>query len=619
MMETMIFADEVVPHGRPRRTCRRPRSCKASDRELKMAQQLIESLSTRVRARALQGRVPREGARADRAQGRGRGDRRRSPRRRSPARCPDLMAALEASLAAVKDDGDEAQDEGASSSKSSSGGGAKTKKATASKSSASAVDSNQIEPGRSVDASGGSSSTDSPAERARRAARTSSRPCRVVDLDAQDASAEQRPTRSPLESRKSSRAGRARRRRRPAPRASARQLAAPASRTSPSRSSSPRSSDESRARRRPRSSNMQNLDTRASLNRAASGELARWRRLRRAGLLGPGHHPPAGRQRLRASTTTSTDDARIEEPEVLERIRELGHPARLEGRLDLPVPQRAPAGDGRRRRRPQAVPLPRRPGARRRDAEKFDDMIALRPRAAAAARAGRAPTSPAPTSSTRERVLACAVRLLDRGFFRIGTEEYTVQRVLRAGDDAQAPRHASRTATRWSSTTRPRAASAASRRSWTRWRSDIVRALKRRRGGGAGAARLQAGPPLVRRAQSDDINAYLKEATGDDFSAKDFRTWSATVLAAIALAVSGPADGTQDLAPAGDHARGQGDLALPRQHARRCAARPTSTRASSTPTGAGCHRPRRIEEALDAEPGELPTHHPRDRGARCST
>ena len=26
---------------------------------------------------------------------------------------------------------------------------------------------------------------------------------------------------------------------------------------------------------------------------------------------------------------------------------------------------------------------------------------------------------------TRERVLACAVRLLDRGFFRVGTEEYT--------------------------------------------------------------------------------------------------------------------------------------------------------------------------------------------------
>jgi DNA topoisomerase IB len=38
--------------------------------------------------------------------------------------------------------------------------------------------------------------------------------------------------------------------------------------------------------------------------------------------------------------------------------------------------------------------------------------------------------------------------------------------------------------------------------------------------------------------KSADINAYIKDATGGDFSAKDFRTWSATVLAAVALAVS---------------------------------------------------------------------------------
>ena len=36
------------------------------------------------------------------------------------------------------------------------------------------------------------------------------------------------------------------------------------------------------------------------------------------------------------------------------------------------------------------------------------------------------------------------------------------------------------------------------------------------------------------------INAYIKEATGGDFTAKDFRTWTGTVLAAVALAVSGP-------------------------------------------------------------------------------
>ena len=44
---------------------------------------------------------------------------------------------------------------------------------------------------------------------------------------------------------------------------------------------------------------------------------------------------------------------------------------------------------------------------------------------------------------------------------------------------------------------------------------------------------------------SDDINAYLKEVTSDTFTAKDFRTWNATVLAAVALAVSGEAQGSK--------------------------------------------------------------------------
>lgn len=39
----------------------------------------------------------------------------------------------------------------------------------------------------------------------------------------------------------------------------------------------------------------------------------------------------------------------------------------------------------------------------------------------------------------------------------------------------------------------------------------------------------------VRRVESDDVNAYIRDAAGDDFSAKDFRTWAGTVLAAWAL------------------------------------------------------------------------------------
>jgi DNA topoisomerase I len=36
--------------------------------------------------------------------------------------------------------------------------------------------------------------------------------------------------------------------------------------------------------------------------------------------------------------------------------------------------------------------------------------------------------------------------------------------------------------------------------------------------------------------KSEDVNEYLREAVGGDFTAKDFRTWSGTVLAAMALA-----------------------------------------------------------------------------------
>jgi len=67
---------------------------------------------------------------------------------------------------------------------------------------------------------------------------------------------------------------------------------------------------------------------------------------------------------------------------------------------------------------------------------------------------------------------------------------------------------------------------------------EVVAALKRRRGGG---------PELLAYRQdgrwcdvrSDDINLAIKAATGGDFSAKDFRTWNATVLAAVSLAVAG--------------------------------------------------------------------------------
>jgi DNA topoisomerase-1 len=46
-----------------------------------------------------------------------------------------------------------------------------------------------------------------------------------------------------------------------------------------------------------------------------------------------------------------------------------------------------------------------------------------------------------------------------------------------------------------------------------------------------------------RHVESDDVNAYLREAIGEDFSAKDFRTWAATLSAARALCLRSAEDG----------------------------------------------------------------------------
>jgi DNA topoisomerase I len=43
----------------------------------------------------------------------------------------------------------------------------------------------------------------------------------------------------------------------------------------------------------------------------------------------------------------------------------------------------------------------------------------------------------------------------------------------------------------------------------------------------------------IQEVTSQDVNNYLREITGQDFSAKDFRTWGGTVLAAIALNAQG--------------------------------------------------------------------------------
>ena len=72
-LSTMLFGDEVLSPDRLDEL-ESVGEAEASERELTMAQQLIDSLSSRLRARQVPRRVPRAGARPDRAKGRRRGD-----------------------------------------------------------------------------------------------------------------------------------------------------------------------------------------------------------------------------------------------------------------------------------------------------------------------------------------------------------------------------------------------------------------------------------------------------------------------------------------------------------------------------------------------------------------
>jgi len=138
-----------------------------------------------------------------------------------------------------------------------------------------------------------------------------------------------------------------------------------------------------------------------------------------------------------------------------------------------------------------------------------------------------------------ERVCACAVRLLDFGLFRIGSERYendnesygltTIKRkhvhVTRKDAIFDYP-------------------SKSGQRSKHTINDPIVMptliALKRRKGG----AKLKdflvyRDGKVWKDIVADDVNAFIKETGGGSFSAKDFRTWNATVLAAMSVAEHG--------------------------------------------------------------------------------
>ena len=103
MMETMLFHDEVVP-SHDIEDLPEGKELKATDRELKMAQQLIDSLSSEFDPTSYRDEYREKVLELIEMKASGQ-EIAVQPEAPEPAKVPDLMAALEASLAAVKDDG----------------------------------------------------------------------------------------------------------------------------------------------------------------------------------------------------------------------------------------------------------------------------------------------------------------------------------------------------------------------------------------------------------------------------------------------------------------------------------------------------------------------------------
>src|SRR5690348_12591225 len=136
----------------------------------------------------------------------------------------------------------------------------------------------------------------------------------------------------------------------------------------------------------------------------------------------------------------------------------------------------------------------------------------------------------------RGRVLAAAGRLSDLGFFRPGGEEYAAEN----GTFGIATNRREHVTCRRGELVFDYLAKGAKHREQAVVDADVqavVGSLRRRKGGGDGLFGYRAGGDW-HDVTAADINGYLAEIAEGEFTAKDFRTWHATALAAVGLAVS---------------------------------------------------------------------------------
>ena len=145
--------------------------------------------------------------------------------------------------------------------------------------------------------------------------------------------------------------------------------------------------------------------------------------------------------------------------------------------------------------------------------------------------------------SSRDKVLATAVRLLELTLIRVGNAQYARQN-RSYGLTTLHKRHLDVDGAALTFAFKGKSGVEHEVRVRDRRLATVVRSLRELPGQQLFKYRDEAGDlcPVT----SDDVNAYIREAMGEQFSAKDFRTWAGTVSAARALRdVEPPASATE--------------------------------------------------------------------------
>jgi DNA topoisomerase I len=246
--------------------------------------------------------------------------------------------------------------------------------------------------------------------------------------------------------------------------------------------------------------------------------------------------PGITRRRARGGFAYTHPDGRpVRERQELARIRSLALPPAWTEVWIAPDPlghMQATGRDAKGRKQYRYHPLWRAV----RDETKYNRMIAFA-EALPRIRAGVDRDLRRP-GLARERVLAAVVDLLDETYIRVGNEAYARENKS-FGLTTLRNRHVTISGATLTFTFRGKSGKVHEIALRDGRLARIVQRLRDLPGQELFQYVDEAGER--HSAGSADVNAYLREAAGDDFSAKDFRTWAGTVAATSALEELGPA------------------------------------------------------------------------------